>query len=111
MEIRKVKIRFEKWKHTTNKAHLLVYRGKEVWLPKKICWNLQVAGNDLHAWAEIPDFKFKELTGHDLTEAYKDYGHDGMRNMFDAVVSVMVENHKPKKVKPVENNTIPELKK
>lgn len=111
MEIRKVKIRFEKWKHTTDKAYLVVYRGKEVWLPQSICWNLKVAGNDLHAWAEIPAFKFKELTGHELSDAYKDYGVEGMRNLFDAVVNVIVEKHVPERKEPVESNYIKELKK
>ena len=109
--ITKVKIRFDKWHHSTDRAHLLTYRGKKVWLAKKVCWGLEVAGNDLHAWATVPPFIFKDLTGHDIDDVVKDYGTHGLREHFDAVPQTIIEHHVPERKEPVESNTIKELKK
>lgn len=109
--IKSVKVRFDKWRHSTCKAHLLVYRGKEFWVSKKICWDLQIAGNDMHAWATLPAFKFNELTGCDIDILYKELGAIGLREQYGAIPHTLIEHHIPERVNPVENNTIQELKK
>lgn len=109
--IKSIQLRFDKWKHTTEKAHLLVYRGKEMWLPKKLCWNFQIAGNDLHAWATIPAFLFEKITGHNIEEAYEENGTSGLKEYFGAVIHTIIENHTPEKKEPLKNNYIKELKK
>jgi hypothetical protein len=109
--IKSIKLRFDKWKHSTERAHLLVYHGKEVWLAKKLCWDFQIAGNDLHAWATVPAWLFKEITGADIDEIYVEDGISGLREHYDAMVQTIVEEHVPESISPVENNIIPELKK
>jgi hypothetical protein len=110
MEIKKIRIRFDRYIHQTGKAYLLEYEGKRHWLSKKICWNVMVAGNDLHAWAEVPPFIFKELTGKDIDEVAKDYGEKELREYFGVIIHTRVEKHKPEKVSPVKSNEIKELK-
>lgn len=111
MQIKSVKLRFDKWHHSTEKAHRLTYRGKEVWLPKKLAWDFQVAGNDLHAWATIPSWLFEKITGHHPDELMEDCGTIGMKERFGAIPHTIIEKHVPEKKAPVENNHIPELKK
>lgn len=111
MEIKSVKLRFDKWKHTTDKAHLLIYHGKEVWLSKKLAWDFQVAGNDLHAWATIPAWLFEKITSIKAEDAQAQYGTHGMKEYFGAIVHTVIEHHKPTPIAPVENNSIQELKK
>jgi hypothetical protein len=86
MEIKSVKIRFEKWIHSTPKAHLLQYKNKQLWLSRKVCWDVVVAGNDQHAWAVIPAFIFKEITGNDVNDVYDTIGTSGLRTSFGAVI-------------------------
>lgn len=109
--IKNVKVRFDKWHHSTAKAHLLTYRGEQVWLPKKLCWNFQIAGNDLHAWATIPSFLFEKITGHKVDDVYKEEGEAGLKRIFNAEAGTIVEHHVPEHKEPVENNFIQELKK
>jgi len=111
MPIKSVTLRFDKWKHSTEKAHLLVYKGKEMWLPKKLCWDFKIAGNDQHAWATIPSFLFEKITGHTPEQMMEDYGTLGMKEQFGAIVHTIVEKHVPERKEPVANNFIPELKK
>jgi hypothetical protein len=109
--IKSVKLRFDKWHHSTAKAHLLTYRGKEVWLPKKLAWDFQVAGNDLHAWATIPSWLFEKITGHNPDELMEEQGTFGMKEYYGAIPHTIIEHHKPERKDPVESNHIPELKK
>lgn len=111
MQIKSIKLRFDKWKHSTPKAHLLVYKDKEVWLPKKLAWDFMVAGNDLHAWATIPAWLFEKITGMKPEDMEEQYGTSGMKEYFGAIIHTKIEQHKPEKLEPVETNFIPELKK
>jgi len=109
-QIEKVKIRFNKFHCETEKAYRVEYRGVAMWIPKRFCWDLQVAGNDLHAWAVVPAWKFKEITGNDINELANDYGTKGLRDVFDCQVSQIVERHVPEKKQVLDNNIINELK-
>lgn len=109
--IKSIQLRFDKWKHSTQKAHLLIYHGKEVWLPKKLAWDFQIAGNDQHAWATIPAWLFEKITGHNAEEVYKDSGIFGLKEYFGAIIHTIVEHHVPDRKEPLENNYIQELKK
>ncbi len=112
MEISTVKVRFSRYITETDKAYYLEYRNnKKVWISKKVCWDLMVAGNDRHAWATIPAWKFKEITGNDVNEIYKDYGTSGLREQFDCQIGRTIEHHTPEKVEPKLDNTIKRLKK
>lgn len=111
MPIKSMTLRFDKWKHSTQKAHLLVYKNQEVWLPKKLAWDFQIAGNDQHAWATIPAWLFEKITGQTPEQMQEEYGTNGMKEYFGAIVHTVVEKHVPEKKQPVENNFIPELKK
>ena len=110
-QIKSVKLRFNKWKHSTQKAHLLVYKGKEVWLPKKLCRDFLIAGNDQHAWATIPSFVFEKITGHNIDEIANEIGTLDLKESFGAIIHTVITHHKPTPVAPVENNFIQELKK
>lgn len=111
MQIKSVKLRFDKWKHSTAKAHLLSYKGEDVWLPKKLAWDFQIAGNDLHAWATVPAWLFEKITGIKPEDMQEQYGTQGMKEYFGAVIHTVIEHHKPEPVAPVETNFIEELKK
>lgn len=109
--IKSVKLRFEKWKHSTEKAHLLAYNGKEIWIPKKLCFDFLIAGNDNHAWATIPSWLFEKITGMNPEDMQEQYGTHGMKEQFGAIIHTVIEHHKPTPFAPLENNFIPELKK
>ena len=111
MKISKVKVRFSKYITETDKAYCLEYSGQKLWIPKKICWGLIVVGNDCHAWAKLPAWKFEEMTGYNLEELYQDYGTEGLRNLFCCQLETVVEYHTPDKIKPITDNTIIDLKK
>lgn len=111
MIIKSIKLRFDKWKHSTEKAHLLVYRGKEMWLPKKLCWDFQIAGNDLHAWATIPGFLFEKITGQKAEDLHESIGTIGLKDSYGAILGTVIEHHIPERKEPVDNNTITDLKK
>lgn len=91
-KIKSVKLRFEKWHHSTDKAHLLTYQGKQVWVPKKLAWNFLVAGNDLHAWAVVPSWLFEKITGEKAEDAV---------SCGDAMADTIIEHHTPDAVAPV----------
>ena len=63
--IKSVKIKFDKYVAETSKAYLVKYQGSELWLPKSLCRNFAVHGNDMHGVAEIPSFLFEKITGVD----------------------------------------------
>lgn len=111
MPIKSIKLRFDKWHHSTPKAHLLTYKGSQVWIPRKLCWGFQIAGNDLHALATIPAWLFEKITGHNVEEVYKEDGRAGLKSYFNAEIGTIIEHHSPERKTPVENNTIAELKK
>lgn len=111
MEIDTVKVRFTKYITETDKAYKLSYKYTPVWIAKKVCWDLMVAGNDQHAWATIPAWKFKEITGNDINELFQEYGTKGLKEMFDCQIGRTIEKHTPEKVEPKSDNTIKRLKK
>lgn len=110
-QIKSVKIRFDKWHHTTEKAHLLTYKGEQIWVPKKLAWDFMVVGNDMHAWAVIPAWLFEKITGMPANEMLEEYGTNGMKEYFGAIIHTIVEKHVPNSIAPVETNFITELKK
>lgn len=109
--IKSVKLRFNKWHHSTAKAHLLTYKGQEVWLPRKLAWDFRIAGNDLHAWATLPSWLFEKITGYKPEDMLEQHGTAGMKEHFGAVIHTVVEKHVPEKLAPVETNKISELRK
>lgn len=109
--IKSLNLRFDKFIHATEKAYLLKYQNQEVWIPKKLAWNFQVAGNDLHAWATIPAWLFEKITGQNPDELLNDIGTFGMKENYGAIPQTIVEKHVPDRKEPVENNFISELKK
>lgn len=109
-EIKTVNVRFSKFHCETEKAYRVEYRGEVMWVSKRFCWDLNVAGNDLHAWAVVPAWKFKEITGNDINELAKDYGTKGLREIFDCSVGRVVTHHVPEKVEVLKDNVIEGLK-
>ena len=93
--IKSVKIKFDKMKAETLNAFLLKIDGDEFWFPKRFCKNFilnkKLGGNTvIPTWLYID--KFKQTP-----------------NECDA--DEIIEKHTPKKLNPLENNTIKRLKK
>lgn len=69
MRIPKITIKFDSFLWETEKAYLIVYEGREMWLPKSICSNLQITGKRLlngtagQGTLNIAPFKYQEMTG------------------------------------------------
>lgn len=69
MKIPKITINFDSFLAETEKAILIRYDNKEVWLPKSICSDLKITGKILlngttgHGSVNIAPFKYTELTG------------------------------------------------
>lgn len=64
-----VKVRFDKYSHQTALAYCVWHYGKQIYLPKKLCWDFGVYGNDLHVWCKIPAWLYKEKLGEEPSEA------------------------------------------
>lgn len=111
MTIKTVKIRFNRYICETDKAYCLEYRRRKLWIPKKICWDLSVAGNDLHAWAILPTWKAEEIIGNNIEDLYNAYGERDLRERFSCQIGTVIEHHKPDKLTPKEDNTITDLRK
>lgn len=69
MRIPKITIQFDSFLYETEKAYLFIINGKEVWMPKSICSNLNIKGKQLlngesgHGTVNIAPFKYHEMTG------------------------------------------------
>lgn len=111
MKIKTVKVRFNKYICETDKAYHLEYRRQRIWISKKICWDLIVAGNDLHAWATIPAWKFNEIIDDDIDEIYRKYGETGLKETYFCQVEGSVKHHTPEIIEPLSDNTINDLRK
>lgn len=111
MKISRVKVRFSKYITETNKAYYLQYGNQKIWISKKICWDLLVAGNDLHAWATLPAWKFNEIIDDDIDEIYRKYGEIGLKETYFCQVESSVKHHIPEKIEPIKDNTIKDLAK
>lgn len=112
MEIQKVKVRFSKYKAETGKAYLLEYRKfKELWIPKKYCWNLIISGNDKHACTVMPVWFVNLKFDIDVNKLYNEIGIDGLKSYYDIVIEQTIKKHVPDRKEPLENNTIKRLKK
>ncbi|MBN2747361.1 MAG: hypothetical protein JXR34_11605 [Bacteroidales bacterium] len=94
--IKSVKIKFTKYVAETPKAYLVKYNYSEVWLPKSLCRNFAVHGNDMHGVAEITSFLFEKITGVNPNETDKDLCD------YNAVPSWTIEKHVPERIEPKE---------
>lgn len=68
MKIPHITIKFDALLHETDKAYLFEIRGRQTWLPKKLCSNLNVHtfnmdGSGGKGTVNIAPFKFEEITG------------------------------------------------
>ncbi|MFT4061077.1 MAG: hypothetical protein QM642_01825 [Edaphocola sp.] len=110
MEITKVKIRFSKYLAETDKAYRLEYRKHNtLWIPKKYCWDLMVAGNDRHAWAVMPTWFANLKLEINIDELFKGIGTDGLKERFDIVPCQTIEKHTPEPKQPILTNNIKDL--
>lgn len=100
--IKSIRIKFDKLVAQTGKANLIRIYGIEHWIPSKLCFNLSIK-NNLSGSMDIPSFIYERIFDYDLsilTDQEK-------KN----IASWYVEKHEPKKINPVQNNVIEDLKK
>lgn len=90
-----VKIQFDRWIHSTTKAHLFQMRGKEFWLAKWMCKNL-IINKKLGGNCSIPTYKYEEIFNCKIEDT-------------DVQVTMIVEHHIPERIEPIEDRTISEL--
>lgn len=83
-----VKIQFDKWVHSTSKAHLFQMTGKEFWLAKWMCRNL-IINKKLGGNCSIPVWKYEEIFDCKIDD-------------IDVEVTMTVEHHIPERVLPVD---------
>jgi hypothetical protein len=88
-------LRFTKYETATAKAYLVKLHHIEIWLPKRFCKSL-IVNKKLGGNVQIPDWLYKEKLGHEPP---------------DEDITFRVEHHTPEKIEPLENNSIPKLKK
>lgn len=100
--IKSVKIKYDKYVAETSKAYLIIYLNTQVWLPKSLCKNFHIYGNDMHGVTEIPSFLFEKITGCDPNNTDKDLSY------WHAEASWIVEKHKPEKINFTEEDTKPD---
>lgn len=95
-------IKFDRLLADTGRAYLLEIRGKELWIPVKLCRHLHITGKMLmngtatHGTVCIPQFKYDEIiqSGVDVT----------------ATETTTIERHTPARIEAKETNIINELK-
>ncbi len=82
-------LRFDKWLHSTEKAHLIRIHNSEHWLPKKLCRNF-VLNQKLGGNVSVPAFLYERITGGSA-ESVPEYD-----------VDIKIETHVPQRIDPVE---------
>ncbi len=91
--ISQILLRFDKFKHETNKAYLIEICGTEHWIPKRFCrrftTNKKLGGN-----VTIPTWLYVKITGIEAD------------NLPFEDATVIIEKHKPEIINPKENNII-----
>lgn len=70
MKIKSVRISFEQYLYSTEKAILILYCSKEHWIPKQLCKNL-VVNKKMKGHVSIPSF-FYEKMGYEPTQDIAD---------------------------------------
>jgi hypothetical protein len=89
-----VRLDFDKLYTQTEKSFMVSIGGKEIWFPKSQCRKL-VVNKKLGGWMLVTAWIYREK-----------FGEEPSPELFDTVIRY----HKPERVKPVEDNTINELK-
>ncbi len=100
--IKSIRIKFDKLVAQTGKANLIRIDGIEHWIPSKLCFNLSTK-NNLSGSVEIPPFIYEIIFECDLSKL----SDEEKKN----ISSWYVEKHEPKKINPIQNNVIEDLKK
>lgn len=90
-----VMVRFTKMQAETDKAILVKIFQTQYWFPKRFCRNFTL-NKKLGGHITIPEWLYIEKFGHEPPEED---------------ITFKVEHHVPEKKRPVENNTIKDLKK
>jgi len=93
--ISKVRIKFDKLYGESSKAYLLLINNKEIWFPKRFCWEFTL-NKKLGGHTIIPTWIYREKFGCEHEEC-------------DA--ATIVYHHIPEKIQKVMSNEINELKK
>jgi len=93
--ITKVRIKFDKLFSETPKAYLLWIDDKEIWFPKKFCFEFTV-NKKLGGHTVIPTWLYRERFGCEPDESEAE---------------TIIEHHTPEKIEKVMSNEINELKK
>lgn len=99
--IKSARIKFDKLKGETPKAFLIQINREEHWIPKSMCKRF-TTNNKLGGHVELPAFIINRMFDIDINEI--DDLPDNIKPTW------IVEHHEPKKIEPLENNTINELK-
>lgn len=86
--IKSIRVKFDKYKATTDKAWLIEVRNQEIWLPKKLCRNF-ITNNKLGGNVSIPTFLYEKIFGETITD--------------DSIVDAdyVVTKHKPERKEPL----------
>lgn len=90
--ITRITLKFQKIHADTGRAILVLYCGKEHWIPKKLCRNL-VVNKKLGGHVSIPTF-FYEKMGYQASEEIAD---------------TIIERHVPEKITPKDTQADEEL--
>jgi len=99
--IKSARIKFDKLKGETPKAFLIQIHNEEHWIPKSMCRRF-TTNKKLGGHVELPAFIINRMFDIDINE---------MEDLPDNIKPTwIVEHHEPKKIEPLENNTIKELK-
>ena len=108
-----VRIKFDKLLGETPRAYLLLFGGKEVWMPSKMCRNF-TTNRKLGGHAVIPSWLYKEKFGYDPNEEELFTGRltseAFIHNRPDYEAETIIERHKPNSVDAIASNEINELK-
>lgn len=93
--ITKARIKFDKLLGETSKAYLLQIASKEIWFPRRFCWEFTL-NKKLGGHTIIPTWLYREKFGCEPDESEAE---------------TIIEHHKPKREEIVISNEINELKK
>lgn len=98
--IKAAMIRFDKLMGETPKAYLIKVLNEQHWIPKSMCRSF-IINKKLGGNVVLPTFIIDRLIGGDINEDCPDF----------ITPTWIVEHHTPTLITPLQNNTIPCLKK
>jgi hypothetical protein len=88
MQIKSVKVQFDKLLGETPAAYLLRFGMEEIWIPRKLAWKM-VVNNKLGGNLVIPTWLYKEK-----------FGEDPDTSMADTII----EKHTPARIEPIKTD-------